>query len=105
MRRVADADQARPPPLPQAIARHLKECNTVEAFDLADAVREERRQFQDALAERLDAGRLHLLDAALWNDIGALPVIAAVEHHQERTGLDMAEGFGVVAPFARDAKP
>ncbi len=58
MRGVADADQPRPPPLPQPIDRHGQKLHVVQAFDLADAVGEERRQFDHALAECLDAGRL-----------------------------------------------
>ncbi len=48
-------------------------------------------------AEGVEALRFDLLNPALWDDKGALPVIAAIEHDQHLAGLDMAESVGLVA--------
>src|SRR4029077_16751871 len=57
------------------------------------------------LAEGVEPPRLHLFDAALGNDEGALPVVAAVEHHHHLAGFDVAESLGVVGRLARQAEP
>ena len=105
MRRVADAQQARPPPLFEAIDSDAQELDVVPAFQFADPVGEEGRHVENPPAERFKPLRLDLFDAALLDDIGALPVIAAVEHDHHPAGLDMAEGVRRVVGLARDAKP
>ena len=55
VRGVADAEQARPMPLPQPVDRHRQQLDVVEAFELADAVAQQRRQLDHALAERRQA--------------------------------------------------
>ena len=44
----------------------------------ADAIGEERREFGDAALESLDSLSLELVEPALGNEVGALPVIAPV---------------------------
>src|SRR5205823_13715679 len=58
-----------------------------------------------AVAERLDAVCGHPIDAALRNDICTLPVVAAIEHDEQRTGFDVNEYVGAVGVAAGDAKP
>jgi hypothetical protein len=76
MCRIADADQSRPPPASQSIDRDAEEADVVPAFQFADAIGQKGRHSDDALAEGFEALRLHALDPALRNDIGALPVVA-----------------------------
>ena len=81
----------------QPVDRDAEQLDVVPDFQFADAVGEKRRHFDDPCAERFEAFRLHPLDPAFRNDIGALPVIAAIEHDHKSARLDMAECVGAVA--------
>ena len=105
MRRIANAQEPGSPPFLQPIDRDAEQLDVVPAFQFADPVGEKRRHFDDAAAEGFEALGLHPLDAAFRNDIGALPVIAAIEHDHEPARFDMAERIGAVARLARQAKP
>src|SRR5450631_2376716 len=93
MRRVADADEPRLVPLPQAIDRNREQLDVIPAFEFVDAVAQVRRRLGHAIAERRQAALLHRVDATLWNDEGALPIVTTVEHDHHAAGLDMAESF------------
>jgi hypothetical protein len=94
---ITDADQSRPPPSSQSIDRDAEEADVVLAFQFADAIGPKGRHFDDALTEGFEVLRLHALDPTLRNDIGALPVVAAIEHDHEPARFDMAEGVCAVA--------
>ena len=57
-----------------------------------------------ALAERRQAVALDRVDAALRDDIGALPIVAAVEHDHHLAGLDVPAGLIGVAVLRRDSR-
>ena len=50
-------------------------------------------------------GASYVIGTAFGNDIGALPVIVAIEHHHHAPTFDMAECLFGIARFARQAKP
>ena len=101
VRSIADAKQPRTPPFRQTIDGDAEEFDVVEALQFADAVGKKRRHVEDPPAERIKSFRLDFFDAALRNDIGALPVIAAIEHDHQLAGFDVAERVGGIVRFAR----
>src|SRR5690242_12780477 len=105
MRGIADAKQAGLVPLLQPVDLDGEQLDVVEARDLIHAIAQKRRQLHNPLAKLRQAFALHPVDAALGNDIGALPVVAAVEHHHHLAGFDMAAGFLGVAGAPRNAEP
>src|SRR5580658_141879 len=92
---VADAQQPRPIPAAQAIDRDGEELDLVPVRDLADAVGERRLRARDLLAKGGEAAAPDLLGGALADDEGALPIVVAVEHHQDTPLVEAAkQGFG-----------
>ena len=59
----------------------------------------DRHQPPDGGADLFDAVGAHLLGRTLGNDIGALPVVAAVEHHQDAADIETAHHL------VRDRRP
>ena len=78
VRSIADADQPGPPPFSQSVDTDAEELDAIPALQFGDAIGQQRRHFDDPLAESLKAVRLHALNSALWNDVSALPVTAAI---------------------------
>ena len=66
VRGVADAEQARPPPFRSRSTATVSSLTSSQLCEFADAIAEERRHLDDALAERLEALRLHALDRRPW---------------------------------------
>ena len=64
-----------------------------------------RRHLADHLAEFAQPGASYVIGTTFWNDIGALPIVVAIEHHHHATTFDMAECFFGIARFARQAEP
>src|SRR5262252_9398133 len=48
---------------------------------------------------------LDVLGGAFRNDIGALPIVVTVEHHQHAPAFDMSYDFGRIAVIAGYAEP
>ncbi len=105
VRSVADAEQARPVPLPQPVNRDGQELHIVPALDLADAPLHRRRDLGNAGPECLQAACLDGFHPALGNDEGALPVIPAVQHDEEHARFGAAEHAGTVALLAAEPEP
>src|SRR6185437_9636121 len=103
--RIADEEQPGPPPLPQEIDHHGQKLHVIEAVQLADAISQERRKSAHAVPKRLDAFVLYTLEATLRNDVGTLPVLAAVQHDQHRASVDMPENLSGIALLASEPKP
>ena len=105
VRRIADAQEPRAPPFSQPIDGDAEQADVVPALQFADPVGQERRHFHELTAEGFEALRLHALDPALRDDIGALPVVAAIQHDHQSAGFEMAKGVRAVALLARQAEP
>ena len=102
MRGVADAEQAQAVPARHAVDRDGQKLDLVPVGDLAGAVGERRHRACDVGAERRQALAVHLFDRALRNDVGALPIVAAVEHDEDAPGQEPAAGLdGVVGAPAQ----
>jgi len=89
---VADAEQAGTLPLAQAVDLHREELDRVPVRQLADPVAEERHHGGNGVAERRQAPTTQLVVPTLGDDEGALPVVTAVEHHQDVARAQVAEG-------------
>src|SRR6185437_13189968 len=88
------------------VDRNRQQLYVVPAFDLGHPLANiEGRHLAHDLAEVVETAGLDLLDAAFRNDEGALPVIAAIQHHHHATALDVADNFVPVAFLARDTEP
>lgn len=84
---VLYADQAGAPPLAQPVDRNAQKLDVIPALQIADTVGEKRRHLHHGITERIESPFLHPFDAALGNDIGALPVVAAIVRFTQRLQL------------------
>ena len=105
VRRIADAQQPGPPPLGQPIDRDGQQFDVVPVLQLLDPIGEVRRQPDDLGAESVEAARAHLVVAALADHKGALPVIAAIERHQQMAEIEKAAGLLRIAWMPRQPHP
>ena len=103
--RVADAQQPRPMPYPQAVDRHAQQLDVVPVAQFGGAVAQVRGEPGDFIAESRQAALLNLGIAALGNDIGALPIVFAVQHHQDATGVDTPQGLRRIVGPPRQPHP
>ena len=92
-------------PRPQPVQLDGQKLDVVPARQFADAIAQFRRDAHNRRPKRFDALCLHSLRTALGNDIGALPIVAAVDHHENRAGANAAERLGAVARSPRDPHP
>ena len=88
VRRVADQQQAVGVPAAQPVQPHVEQLHVVERGERADPVGEPRLQRGQPGPEPRDPlGAQHRV-AALADEVGALPVVAAVDHRHELAGGD-----------------
>ena len=105
MGRIADAEQPRAIPALEAVDGHGEKLDVIPGGDLADAVGEGRIEAHQRGAKGLQPLGAQPVEAALGNDIGALPIIAAVERDEHHAGLDAAERLlAVIGPLG-EAEP
>ena len=102
---IADRQQPRPMPAGQPVEGDGQQLDVVPARHRRDGGLEHRRHGDDIGAERLDAPRPDRRRAALGEDEGALPVIAAVDQRDDAARRE--DAGGAVFGFARlgHAKP
>ena len=105
VRGVADAQHAGLPPLLQPVDADGQQLEIVDGRELVQPVGDLGRQAGDRGPDLLDALATHPLGRALGDDEGALPVVAAVEHHQDAAGIEAAQHLVRVARLVADAEP
>jgi hypothetical protein len=93
VRRIADGEQAGPPPARQPVERDREQLDLVPVLERVDDPSEPGRRLGDAGAESGKSGPPDFLRRALRNHVGALPIIAAVELDQERPRAERAAGL------------
>ncbi len=76
-----------------------------QVSQLLHAIAHQRRDRDDRVAKRVEPLRLDLVGRALADHIGALPIVAAVDHHEHPPGGDAAERLGAVALPPRQPHP
>jgi hypothetical protein len=89
----------------EAIHRDGEQLQVVPGGDLLEAIRKFRIEPGDGSAKCVEAPAAELLEAAFRDDIGALPIIAAVERDEYHAGLDAAEQLRGVARVLGEAEP
>ncbi len=72
---------------------------------IAHAIGECRHQPRDGGSHPPDARGPHLLCRALGNDVGALPVVAAVEHHQDAARIEATQHLLGIARLVAQPEP
>ena len=48
---------------------------------------------------------MNRLDTAFWDDVRALPILAAIDHDEQPAADEVAERFGCIAGILVEAKP
>ena len=85
VRRIANAQQAWPIPLPEPVRAHCQELDLVPVLDLDDPVGELGHTLPNGATKRLQPCRLDLLESALGNHVRHLPVRPAIDQREEAT--------------------
>src|SRR5690348_16739333 len=91
MRRVSDAEEAGPVPFAQSIHLNRQQLDVVPIAELADAILQERIHLHYVGTEGLDTATLNLPEPAFGDNERALPVVTAIEHHENPSEIDAAE--------------
>src|SRR5205823_13933731 len=88
---IADHQQTRPPPLLQPIDGNRQELDIVPTADFPEPILHERGDRCDRLVQGIEALALYLIEATLVDDQRALPVVAAIDHHEDTASADAAQ--------------
>src|SRR5439155_13149228 len=105
VRRVADAQQARPVPAVEAVHPDGEQLDLVPVADLLDPVGEERPETGHGFLELGQPTLLDLVEGALRDHPGALPARTPVDHHHDPAPVEGAARVLRVARFAGDPEP
>ena len=100
---IADRQQARAVPAGQPVKLHRQQMQVADVVELGEV--ELGRRGGDLLAHDVDPALLILLGGALGDQEGALPIIAAVDHHQQPPALDIPAQAGTHFVGLPDAEP
>ncbi len=92
-------------PAHQSVDGDGEQLDVVPARDLADAVAHEGGERGDAIAERRQSLGADFVERSLGDYIGALPVLAAIDHHQDPPGPGDEHRLVAVGRLARQAEP
>ena len=103
---VTDAKKPGPRPFFQPVHCHGQKLDLVEVLDrFVDAARGKAGDRFQAISELGQAVRLDGVEAALGDQIGALPVIGAIDHHEQLAVPHLADQVGGIARQHRQAQP
>jgi len=104
---AASPMQEKPGPRPtfEAVDGDREKLHVVPRGDLVHPIGERRVQRDDGSPERLQPGRTHFLIAAFGDDIGALPIVAAVKHDKDHARLNPSKRLLLVLGASREAQP
>src|SRR4029077_5431355 len=105
MRRIADAEQSFAAPIAQAINLHGEQFDLRPVVHLRHSVPQKTGEADDVILKLRQAACFDLLKAAFWNHETALPVIAAIEQHQQLALLEESERLLRIVFLLRNAHP
>ena len=91
MRRIADAEKAIARPVFKPIDGDAEKLDRFETLEFADAICDRGRNLRDAGAKTVDPCRTNAIEFTFGNDIAALPVIAALDHHEYSAAVEDAK--------------
>src|SRR5258706_7873359 len=93
MRGVSKAQKAAPPPLAQVIDGNRQQLDIVPIFQLVRAPAQERSDARDVFAKRRQTSLPDRFDAPLGDYVCALPIVGAVQHHQDLPSAEAAQSL------------
>src|SRR5262249_47032165 len=105
VRRVPYAQQAWLVPVLQPVDACGQKLHVVPRGNFLHAVRKSGGELDDFLAEGRQAATAKICEAALWNDEGALPIVAAIEHDEQMPRLDATEDCTAILWPLRETHP
>src|SRR5947209_4450657 len=105
MRRVTDTEQAGFMPAREAIDSDGEQLHIIERCEFCDAIGEERRLPDDIGAERIETAAMNLVNRAFGDDIPALPIVAAIDLHENAAGAEAAPALLGIAGLSRHSEP
>jgi hypothetical protein len=103
VRRIADREESRPMPASEPVELHREEVKVGDLVELAE-IEIRWRGCRDFLADRFNSARLIVRGGALRNEEGALPIVAAIDQHEQPAALDIA-AKAAFAAFLGDSEP
>src|SRR5436305_15042236 len=105
MRGVADAKQTRFVPAGETVDADREQFHIIERGDLCTAIGEEWRLPYDLGAKRVKTAAMDLCYGAVRHDIGALPIISAIDLHENAATFEAADTLIGIGRLTRHAKP
>src|SRR5665213_996303 len=105
MRGIANAEQAGPVPLPQAVDLHRQQLDLLPILQFLHAIAEERSDLENAFSKRLQPRALCFLKGILTDNESSLEIIAAVDQDQCLAVIDGAQELLWISRLAAQAKP
>ena len=90
---IANAQQAGPAPLLQAIDLDCQQVDVLPAPQIAQRLFEGRYKTGDAAAKFLEAGLLDFFKGPLCDHISTLPIVTAIDLDEDLTGAEAPQGL------------
>ncbi len=105
MRGVADAEQSRPVPFAQTIYQYRQQLDLIPIANFVDAFTQERSETENVLAKLFQTSLFDFFQRALANDIAALPIRVAINHHHHLAVGEAPQSLTLIVRFTWQTKP
>lgn len=92
-------------PRSQPIDDYRQQLDLVPVVQLLNPIAEQRHERPDSIAERRQAARADVVDSAFRDHERALPVVVAVDHHEDDAGVEIADQSFRVRALSRNPHP
>jgi hypothetical protein len=102
---ISNTQQARTVPNSKAINSNSQQLDVGSIVEFADAIAEAGSEARDLPAEGRQAALAYLIEPSLRDHVRALPIVLAVEHHEDPAGIDPAQGLSGIGRTPRQAHP
>jgi hypothetical protein len=102
---MPDAQQSAPGPSFETIHRHAEQLHVRERIEFAHPVRQKAGAVDDRGTEGFQSRRTYCVVAVLCDDVGTLPIIVAIDRHQDLVVAEMSEYLLRVGILLGEAKP
>jgi len=103
--RISNTQQAWPVPNPKAIDSDSQQLDVGPIVEFTDAIAEIGGKARDLPAEGRQAALAYLIEPSLRDHVCALPIVLAIEHHEDPAGIDPAQGLPGIGWTPRQAHP
>src|SRR5438445_1229810 len=105
VRGVADTEETGPVPFAQAVDLNREQLDVSPIPQLRNPISQERIHLHDITPECVDTATLDLRESAFLDHQPALPVIAAIQHHEDPPEIDAAEHLLRIAGLSGQPHP